>query len=269
MVRRLLPALHPILFAIFPLLSLFAQNQTDVELGLLWWPLAWCAGATLLLYGVLVLLTRTAHKAGVLTSLLVVAFFYFGWFSLPLGLWLALFVAGVAVVARSRRPLNTLTLILCAGAAVLAVPRAVDIAVYHSNHPLLSATDPRLWPTPLPPPPRTAAANLPDIYVLIPDDYARPDVLRRYFHYDASAFTRQLEKRGFVIANQARSPYSDSESNIATALNMDYLSEFPRVLGKKSQDVRPVMRVEEDNRASRLLKTLGYRYVHMDTDEVT
>jgi hypothetical protein len=52
-------------------------------------------------------------------------------------------------------------------------------------------------------------------------------------------------------------------------LNLDYLSSFPRILGESSQDVRPVKRVIEDNRASRLLKSLGYRYVHLDTDEVT
>jgi hypothetical protein len=104
---------------------------------------------------------------------------------------------------------------------------------------------------------------------LIPDDYARTDILKRYFHYDNTEFTRQLKKRGFVISEQGRSPYSDSESNIAALLNMDYLSAFPRILGKSSQDVRPVKRVIQDSRASRLLKSLGYHYVHLDTDEVT
>jgi hypothetical protein len=259
----------PILFAVFPLLSLFTQNQTDIELSLLWWPLVWSVAAAIVVYGALLLATRRPDKAGALASLVLVAFFYFGWFSLPVWLWLALVVAGVALVVRTKRPLGKLTLILTVGAAALAIPRAVDIGIYQANHPLLSATDARLWPTALQPPPRNAASNLPDIYVLIPDDYARADVLRRHFHYDNAAFRSALKKRGFVISEQSRSPYSDSESNIAGALNMDYLSQFPKVLGKRSQDVRPVMVVEEDNRAARLLKTLGYRYVHLDTDEVT
>ena len=50
---------------------------------------------------------------------------------------------------------------------------------------------------------------------------------------------------------------------------MDYLTNFPRVLGKDSQDVRPVQRVSEDSRAARLLTSIGYDYVHLDTDEVT
>jgi hypothetical protein len=105
--------------------------------------------------------------------------------------------------------------------------------------------------------------------MIIPDDYVRLDVLRRYFHYDDAAFVRELRRRGFVVSPRSVSPYSDSESNIASTLNLDYLSRFPRVLGASSQDVRPLKRVIADNRASRLLKPLGYRYVHLDTDEVT
>jgi hypothetical protein len=91
----------------------------------------------------------------------------------------------------------------------------------------------------------------------------------RYFHYDNSRFVSALSRRGFVVSRQARSPYSDSESNIAAELNMDYLSRFPHLLGARSQDVRPIKVVIEDNRAATLLKPLGYRYIHRDTDEVT
>ena len=97
----------------------------------------------------------------------------------------------------------------------------------------------------------------------------RLDMLQRYFHYPNTAFVQALRERGFVVSQQARSPYSDSESNIAAALNMAYLDGLPRILGARSQDVRPVRRVIADSRASRLLKSLGYRYVHLDTDEVT
>jgi hypothetical protein len=105
--------------------------------------------------------------------------------------------------------------------------------------------------------------------VIIPDDYARADVLRRYFHYDNSAFEDQLRRRGFTISEDARSPYSDSESNIAAALNMGYLDGLGRILGRKSQDVRPLKTLMEDSRASQRAKSLGYRYVHLDSDEVT
>jgi hypothetical protein len=143
------------------------------------------------------------------------------------------------------------------------------IAIYQANNPGVAISNPRLWPTQLEPPVLPSSARLPDIYVLIPDDYGRSDVLRRYFGYDNAAFIARLKQRGFVVSDQSRSPYSDSEMNIAAMLNMDYLSGLPRILGKDSQDVRPVRRLIEDNRASLLLKSLGYRYVHLDSDEVT
>ena len=126
-----------------------------------------------------------------------------------------------------------------------------------------------MWPTCLATPTVPQGTPRPDIYVLIPDDYARHDVLAHYFRYDNAPFLRQLERRGFVVAPESRSPYSDSEENIAAEVNMDYLGRLPGILGAKSDDSRPVRRLIQDNRASRMLKSLGYRYVHLDTDQVT
>jgi hypothetical protein len=152
---------------------------------------------------------------------------------------------------------------------VLTVVPVVKIVDYEANHPYITSSDPNFWPTRLQKPVVSSTARLPDIYVIIPDDYARTDVLKQYFGYDDTRFIRALKQRGFLISEQGRSPYSDSEMNIAAALNMDYLRRLPTILGKKSQDVRPVRRLIADNRASRLLESLGYHYIHLDTDEVT
>jgi hypothetical protein len=266
--------LCPVLLAAFPLLSLFGQNQSELELSVLAWPLAICVFATVALFVLLLLLTRRVDQAGVLSSLGAVAFFYFGLFFPQatiwlLVLWLVVFAVAAAAGFRTRRDLGNLTLVVVVVAAVLAVPQAVAVVKYQVDHPSLSATDQRLWPSALPAPAAHVASAQPDIYVIIPDDYARTDILRRYFHYDDSAFLKQLTDRGFLVEAQSRSPYADSESNIASALNMDYLSSFPRVLGKDSEDVRPVKRVMADNRASWLLAAAGYDYVHLDTDDVT
>ncbi|MDX6632796.1 MAG: hypothetical protein QOG26_801 [Solirubrobacterales bacterium] len=272
--------LQPILFAAFPLLSLFEQNQSEVELSVLWVPLILCVVAGAALFGLFWLITRRATKAGALASLVVVGFFYYGVASENLSglglsdwvffaLWVALLGAAGLAIARTRRSLVSLALIVSVGAAVLALPAAAKVAAYQSDHPAIAISDPRIWPTSLPKPTPASGTPRPDIYFIVPDDYPRPDVLRKYFHYDDGPFIRQLEARGFALSPQSRSPYSDSESNISAALNMDYLSGLPRILGAKSQDVRPVKRLIEDNRASQLLKTLGYLYLHLDTDEVT
>ena len=272
--RRLASALYPLLFAAFPLLSLFEHNQSEIELAVLWVPLVVTVAAAAGLYALLWLVfRRNAAKAAALTALVVFAFFYYGTFASAAGLadrwffplWAVLFILLAAGLAWIRRDLTNLTWVLGAAALVLVVNPLARIAIYHANHSGISVSDPRLWRTHLAPPVKRG----PNIYVLVPDDYARPDVLRHYFRYDDARFLHALEQRGFVVSQHSRSPYSDSEMNIAAALNMDYLSGLPKLLGSKSQDVRPVSKLEEDNRAARLLRAVGYRYVHLDTDEVT
>jgi hypothetical protein len=272
--RRVTPLLCPVLFAVFPVLSLFTQNQTDLELSVLWPSLALCVAAAVVLFGLFLLITKHAARAGVLASLVVVGVLYYGlffdqrsgWFS---ALWLAALLVGIVAALRTRRDVANLAVIAGVAAAAMAVPQAVSVARYHANHASASAADPRIWPTALEQPVVATGAAFPDIYVIIPDDYERMDALKQYFDYDDSEFVAQLEQRGFVVSDQARSPYSDSESNIAALLNMDYLTNFPRVLGKDSRDVRLIQRVSEDSRAARLLASIGYEYVHLDTDEVT
>ena len=269
--KQVAPAGLPMVFAAFPLLTLFADNQTEVELAVLWRPLLYSLTAAAVLYALFLLIFKSAAKAAILASLVVTVFFTWGIYSdrVSLPVWLGLFVVAAGVVAWRKRGLSTLTLGLSVAAIVLIVGPVSRIVNYENDHPLINASDPKFWPTALEKPVLPAGARRPDIYVLIPDDYARSDVLRKYFHYDNSGFIRELEKRGFYMAEQSRSPYSDSEMNVASEVNMDYLSQLPSILGKKSEDVRPVRRLIEYNRASRLLGSLGYRYVHLDTDEVT
>ena len=266
--------LCPVLFTVFPMLSLFADNQSEVELSLLSRPLLVGIVAALALFGVFFLITKRFANAGVLASVVVVGFLFEGvffgqtvfWFLL---LWLATIVAAVVAVLRSRRDLVNVVAILTVAAAAMVVPQVVNVVTWQASHSLPSATDPRLWPTSLEVPNVPSGVRPPDIYVIIPDDYARADVLQEYFHYDNSEFLTQLEQRGFIVSVDNRSPYSDSESNVASLLNMDYLTNFGNVLGDESQDVRLVKRVSEDNRAARLLSSIGYDYIQLDTDEVS
>jgi hypothetical protein len=272
----LLPAL---LLTAYPLLALFEQNETELPLAVVWQPLGVTFAAAALVFGTLVLLTRSWTKAGALTALAVVWFFYWDTFQgdvsgLHLGggfavaAWTLACAAAAVALTLTRRGLDTVMFGIGVAALVLTLPPALRVASYERRHPEVRGSDPRLWTADPLPAPRTSAKR-PDIYVVVPDDYARADVLRRYFHYDNRAFETQLKRRGFVVSERARSPYSDSESNIAAELNMGYLDGLGKVMGRTNQDVRPLKWLIEDNRASRLAKPLGYRYVHQDSDEVT
>jgi hypothetical protein len=246
-----------------------------VELSLLWRPFVACVVVAAALYGLFWVITKDRAKASVLASLVVVAFSFFGvvledrptWFVVP---WLAAFALGVLAVLRTRRDVARLTVVLVVVAAVLVVPPTLRIVDHQRSHPSPSASDPRLWPTELEPPAPPSGAELPDIYVLMPDDYGRIDILEQYFHYDDTQFVHQLEQRGFVLSEEGRSPYAYSEMNMASMLNLDYLTNFPDFVDRTAEDeLVLVKQVSEDNRAARMLTSIGYDYVHLDTDEVT
>ena len=270
----------PLLLSAYPVVSLFQQNQSEIDLQVLWKALAIAAASAAVVFVLLRLAFKRGAKAGVLTSFVVVWFFYFGIFTSDLSrwnlsdrilfpIWIALFVLGTIGVVRSKSAVVNLSRGLSVFAAVILVIPVYKTVTYRIDHPPVRISDMRLWPSALQKPVIPSGSKRPDVYFIIPDDYARPDVLKKYFRYDNSGFVRELEKRGFVMAGGIRSPYSKSELNMASALNMDYLSRLPSILGKRSQDVLLSRKMIEDSRASHVLESLGYRYTHIDSDDIT
>lgn len=114
--RRVSPIVPPILLAVFPVISLFQHNQAEIDLKVLWGPLALAAASGTGLFLVFALLLKRGPKAGALASLVVVAFFYFGivsahvsgWGLSDRGLfpiWAVLFVLGVFATLRTTSDL--------------------------------------------------------------------------------------------------------------------------------------------------------------------
>ena len=269
----------PILLAVFPILYLFQNNQTDLPPSVLWSPLAVSAVTGVALFAISAVVFKPALKAGLLASLLVVAIFYYGvvydvvaaWGldnAVVLGLWAILLTLAFVAALRANDP-KILGQACLVAAAFLVLVSVSKIGLYRIQNPPVSVSDPRLWSAPLEKPVFTGSEALPDIYYIVPDDYARTDVLKEYLGYDNSQFIRELEKRGFVIPKQGRSPYSDSESNMASALNLEYLNRFANVVGAKSDSSLIVTQVLEDNRASHFLEAFGYQYIHIDSDNTT
>ena len=65
-----------------------------------------------------------------------------------------------------------------------------------------------------------ATAERPDIYYIILDEYSRHDALE---DFDNQSFLRELERRGFYVASDAISNYTQSIRSIPSSLNMSYL----------------------------------------------
>jgi hypothetical protein len=103
--------------------------------------------------------------------------------------------------------------------------------------------------------------DLPDIYYVILDGYARADVLKEVYTFDNSPFIRYLEDRGFFVPTGSRSNYMQTYLSLASSLNLSYLDELQRVMGG-SRNKRPLQYlIQERSAAAELLKRAGYRYM--------
>lgn len=65
----------------------------------------------------------------------------------------------------------------------------------------------------------------PDIYFLLQDAYAYPRTLRRIYNFDNTEFIEHLRGRGFYVAEDSRSYYSQTMLSVASTLNLNYIQD--------------------------------------------
>ena len=106
-------------------------------------------------------------------------------------------------------------------------------------------------------------SQMPDIYYIILDGYAREDVLRGLYNFDNSRFLNHLQDNGFYVAGQSRANYVTTQASLASSLNMDHVVQLTQSVGANSSDGGPLRRMIRDNEVSRFAKSIGYRFVFL------
>jgi hypothetical protein len=266
--------LHPVLFAAYPILFLFAQNlREQLSLEPLVVPLAASVGGTVVVLIVLRLAVRDWLRAALICSLLVAVFFGYGhvWNAVADTVRLHRYLLAVSgllllvglVVAWRMRPgqLRTVTGVANVASFALVALNLVPILGFQlhgvvaassatSSQPAASAVIP---------------GRRPDIYYLIFDRYGAADTLERIYGLDNSAFLDELERRGFYVARDSAANYVKTALSLASSLNMDYLDLAAlESQAQSADDWTPIYRMLSGAEAVQtFLKTRGYVYVHL------
>ena len=244
--------LHPILFGLYPVLFAYAHNldfaPARTEIVILSALFGACAA---LLWIGLAGATGDWQKAGIGVSVFFLMFFSYGHltsligvplsgfrlFSVSLGMnrapalvWIAVALIAVRWLRNlSREAAATATVFLNRFGVVLTLLVALNWATseYSSAH-AQNLGQPRSLPVAAasPAPRVVARLDLPDIYYIILDDYARADVLENLFHYDNSPFLNALRAKGFYVADRSHSNYSQTMLSLASSLNSMYLEDL-------------------------------------------
>ncbi len=263
---------YPLLFSLYPALSLLGNNVSQVQYTAGLRSLLVCFIGTILLALVFRLIYRDWHQAAFITTAWVLLFFTYGqvydvvnarW-KLPnlttwmLGIWIFLFVAvlilGVLRKIRFRSivlPLNIVSLALLIYPLFLVVrwtgshSQPVQIAS--------SGPDPALH---IP-----AGETLPDIYYIMPEDYGRADLLQSMDQIDISQFMQYLQNTGFYVAGCSQSNYATSELSLGSALNMEYLQDLGSKFTPANLDQGPIWNAIRYSTVSADLKKAGYTTV--------
>jgi hypothetical protein len=262
--------LYPFLFAVFPIVYLYSRNTFEISASDLIFPILITLGGSLIIFFGFKLVTRSYHKSALVTCFIVFLFYVFGALrdlvitaasssgnvyrvSFYLGLlWVVLSVAVFVAVFRSRLKFSAVTRFLNLLALFLVLISLVNIGVFAvrdgaRNH--VRAENLNISNRP--------AGDLPDIYYIILDEYAREDTLREIYNYDNSEFLKFLEDKGFIVAGQSRSNYQRTLLCVGSTLKMDYLTDEERVNDGLLLDMI------ENSVVADLLKSKGYHMVHI------
>ncbi|MBU8933394.1 MAG: hypothetical protein KOO62_05240 [candidate division Zixibacteria bacterium] len=270
-------AIHPVLFGVFPVLFLFAQNANelvlDEVLDVLWGVAAISLGVTVLF----TLVLRNLRKGALFATLSLMLFFSFGHvknvlpeISITIGdseitsgimllvFWILLLIIGGWSIVRQRRELDGITSALNVIATVLVLIQIWGVGSVLADRPgplVILETD----GTECDPP-----DQLPDIYYIVCDAYTRSDVLKEVFDHDNSEFLNGLEDMGFYVVDRARSNYPETVLSLVSSLNLNYADSLDGL--EPSSGDRTLMsdRIRQNTLTS-TLRNAGYDIVAFET----
>ena len=275
--------IHPFLFAIFPIASLYSANIHEASLADTLLPMAIMLVLTLLLLSLSMLILRDKNKAAIIVSFFLVLFFSFGhvydkisgWqigtfvigrhrYLLPV--WCMLLAFCAYFIIRTHRKLHNLTSILNVIASCLVVIPLISIGIYEVK------TRP-IWKQEY----KTITENeeidialgnpdvLRDIYYIILDGYASSSTLQEVFNYDNHEFTDYLTEKDFYVAFESRCNFASTFLSLLSSLNMKYIDYLGKKISLKSRDRRVAIEMVRNNKVMNLLKSKGYMFVHFQT----
>jgi len=275
--------IHVVLFPLFFILSFYLTNILEFSLKGVVVPAVEAIGAATVLWGLLTLVLKKGRKSAVIVSVCVVLFFSFGHIQevvpqfefalLGLGIdrrFLLIFVFVIAailagfVIARSKWSWRVPTTLLNLLAMSLIAVVGVQFAVHGVTH--LGSGNPADETQSVEsaaPPSISGDRQLPNIYHIVMDAYARNDVLKKWYGYDNQPFLDYLTTKGFFIADKAKANYAHTHLSLASTLNMRHMYFPDKGTTQANMDV--VRNLFYANEASRKLARLGYQIVYFSS----
>lgn len=276
--------LHPILFAMYPFLFLYAQNIEVSSASQMVMPIIATIFVAVCFWGLAGLLSKDISKGGLITSIGLILFFSYGYFydfaeylaggfSITGGknkyfvpAWGILFLSSVYAIIRTRRILTDLRKFLNLLGFFLVLFPMINIGLYEVQSKETGGETAPSAPKKVENSPGSeGSARMPNIYYIILDAYANAEVLKNVFNFDNSEFIDFLKEKGFYVAAESPSNYAMTHLSLPATLNMEYVNYLSDKVGEDSNDRNEPYKLLKNSRVVRFLKSSGYRYVHFSS----
>lgn len=273
--------LHPLLFALYPLLFLYARNIHEYTEESLLVPFV-----ISFLFGVIVfLLSKVIFKhwdvsAIIASTVIIISLSFASLLSLfpyisfsistisitqeTIGIITSILFIGIVTVItlRYKKYLLGMNKILTLLAIFLVGFSLFDIVLFE----LKSG---RLWAKKtvvqsLPVQQNSTSQNYPDIYYFIFDRYAGPRSLSEEYEFDNSNFFNFLKSKGFYVAEESTTNYPKTFLSLGSSLNMEYLDYLTeKTDGGESKDESILTPFIRNSKVLQFLKEKGYYTVNI------
>jgi hypothetical protein len=270
--------LHPLFFAIYPILALLAFNISEVDASSAIRPLV----LSTLVAGLLVLIFywiyRDWKRTALTSTVILILFFSYGHLYLLLKgvevggfylfrhrtlvpIWIILAAAAIWWVSRKSLDVTSVTYTLNLVGLFLLIFPMIQIVSFSVQSEASQASTQK----------NTSALDLkvssqpPDIYYIILDGYGRSDVLKNEYDYDNSDFLNGLRDLGFYVADCSQSNYAQTQISLASSLNFNYLDALSGRFIPGSEDRTGLDALIHHGLVRQSLEKAGYKTVAFAT----
>ena len=263
--------LHPVLFAAYAVLFLYAANLALVLPVDVAAPLARSVLGAAVAWAALSVLFRDPRRGAIVATAGVVAFFAYGHVApglAALGLddraqlaaWVVVVIAALVYAIRAKGSLPAVTGGLNVFAIVLLAFTASSIVPYEIDRAGRA-------PVTLAPPAlaRATTTTKRDIYFLVFDRYGSAEALERRFGITDNDLYGWLRDQGFQVPAHSHANYRATDFSLAATLNMRYLDDLTTSVGRVASDRTPAQALLKNHAVGEFLKGEGYRYYQLGT----
>lgn len=270
--------IYPFLFSVFPVLTLYLENYTEVALLEVLFTLLVILFITACIYVGSLIVVGDTRKASVLTFIFLFYIFSFGPFlnfleeslgsdyllstySGSMALWALAFLACVFIALLASKKVKIISDFLFLSTVFLLATTIIGLFLRKPwlNLDVLSMQDEEIMPTSFYG--SNKDKDLPDIYYIIIDRYLGNEILKKNYNFDNSEFLSFLKSKGFYVVEDGQANYIKTAHSLASSLNMNYIDQLLGEEEKEPNNWMPLYKLIEGNKVSKVLKKLGYEYV--------